>query len=421
MSSSSSASVPDTSSRSLSVNTRRHRYSFTVHVRPDKKEHVTTDAEAIAYFSDFLNVEQHDDLKYVVYQLERTQDGKPHVQGYLEIDSRKQPSGFTIPMVKKLFSREFQHVHFEGAEKNRGANRNYCMKEQSRIPGFQPFEWTNPNRPATESKRSREDGEPKKKDFMQGAWPRLISFIDEGGDIETLLDEQPPALQDTSVADGDVDETKYAEQVSRYQMKCLLIRNLPMVREYAERRIKKQMPSVRSVFIETVWGDPGTGKSTIPARRWDPNWNLQPGEQPRPGPCFSDVVYRITKANVSGGSKPILWWDGYRGQPVVVIEDFVDWLPIEDTLGMFEGHLKTGQIKGGTVVLRYVHIFITTNVDPKLWYSRSNVPIEYYDALMSRINSGRVWTLHGEDLRKNNTAVPYPPTQYFSNDALDGF
>nr|AKO71383.1 Replication associated protein [Banana bunchy top virus]AKO71384.1 Replication associated protein [Banana bunchy top virus]AKO71386.1 Replication associated protein [Banana bunchy top virus]WET17405.1 replication associated protein [Banana bunchy top virus]WET17408.1 replication associated protein [Banana bunchy top virus] len=71
-----------------------------------------------------------DEFKYMVYQVERGQEGTRHVQGYVEMKRRsslKQMRGF------------FPGAHLEKRKGSQEEARAYCMKEDTRIEG--PFEF----------------------------------------------------------------------------------------------------------------------------------------------------------------------------------------------------------------------------------------------------------------------------------------
>jgi len=58
------------------------------------------------------------------------------------------------------------------------------------------------------------------------------------------------------------------------------------------------------------------------------------------------------------------WWDGYLGEPVVLLDDFE-----LDSLRYLDHYLKIwadrysirGEIKGGTIPLNYTHLYVTSN------------------------------------------------------------
>lgn len=71
------------------------------------------------------------EIHYLVYQLERGENGTDHVQGYVQLKKRK-----TLATMKRLLG---DRTHLEMAKGSPGQNRDYCTKEDTRIEG--PFEY----------------------------------------------------------------------------------------------------------------------------------------------------------------------------------------------------------------------------------------------------------------------------------------
>lgn len=64
-----------------------------------------------------------------------------------------------------------------------------------------------------------------------------------------------------------------------------------------------------------------------------------------------------------------LWFDGYRGEKDVLIDDFSGNLRLVDTLRMFDRYPIQVPIKGGHVWWCPTRIFVTANVHPRAWYN----------------------------------------------------
>src|SRR5690606_37148839 len=58
------------------------------------------------------------------------------------------------------------------------------------------------------------------------------------------------------------------------------------------------------------------------------------------------------------------WWDGYRQQPVIIIDDFDGKWPYRDLLRLLDREIYQGQVKGGYVYINSPHIFITCEYHP---------------------------------------------------------
>lgn len=112
---------------------------------------------------------------------------------------------------------------------------------------------------------------------------------------------------------------------------------------------------VRSVHV--FWGRTGTGKSR---RAWDEAGMGAYPKDPR------------TK-----------WWDGYRGQRNVVIDEFRGSIDIAHMLRWLDRYPVLVEIKGASVPLCVETIWITSNKDPRQWYPE--VDAETLDALLRRL------------------------------------
>jgi len=114
-------------------------------------------------------------------------------------------------------------------------------------------------------------------------------------------------------------------------------------------------PLVRRIF--TYWGKTGTGKSR---RAWD-------------------------EAGLDAFPKDpnTKFWDGYRNQEHVVIDEFRGSISISHVLRWFDRHPVIVEIKGSSTVFKAKTIWITSNLDPRLWYP--DLDEDTRDALMRRM------------------------------------
>lgn len=115
---------------------------------------------------DLIDGDAIPDLKYMVYQQERGENGTNHYQGYLEFSKPKR-----LGALKKIF----KTAHFELRKGTRDEARDYCMKEDTRVAG--PFEWGT----------WREEGKKRK----ERAIDTFKAAIDEGKSDKELWDSHP--------------------------------------------------------------------------------------------------------------------------------------------------------------------------------------------------------------------------------------
>lgn len=110
--------------------------------------------------------------------------------------------------------------------------------------------------------------------------------------------------------------------------------------------------------VQVYWGATGTGKSR---RAWDEaSWEAYP-KDPR------------TK-----------FWDGYRGQDNVVIDEFRGDVAVGHLLRWFDRYPVNVEVKGSAVPLTAKKIWITSNLSPDEWYP--GLDAETLAALKRRLN-----------------------------------
>ncbi len=69
-----------------------------------------------------------------------------------------------------------------------------------------------------------------------------------------------------------------------------------------------------------------------------------------------------------------LWFDGYRGESVLIIDDFYGNIKYGTFLRMLDGHELQMPIKGGFVWSQWTHVIITSNQEPRNWYVKGLTP-----------------------------------------------
>lgn len=110
------------------------------------------------------------------------------------------------------------------------------------------------------------------------------------------------------------------------------------------------------------WGQAGTGKS-----RWAHSLDEEP--------------YFLRRGN--GNS---VWFDGYTGQSVVVLDDFYGWIPYDLLLRLTDRYSLTVDVKGGSVPFLAKYVVLTSNKPWTEWYDFANKPMDP-EALRRRIDA----------------------------------
>lgn len=101
-------------------------------------------------------------------------------------------------------------------------------------------------------------------------------------------------------------------------------------------------PTEQEKQVSVFWGTTGSGKSR---RAWQ-----EAGLQAYPKDPMSK------------------FWDGYRGQEHVVIDEFRGAISISHILRWLDRYPTIVEVKGSSVVLNCKRIWITSNLSPEQWY-----------------------------------------------------
>jgi len=93
------------------------------------------------------------------------------------------------------------------------------------------------------------------------------------------------------------------------------------------------------------------------------------------GPTRTGKSYRMRQECPEGPEwyycSPGKWLDGYAGQKGLCFDEIRDsWYPWEDLLRLIDVYTKRRETKGGTTRCVATRFRMTSNVHPKLWYSR---------------------------------------------------
>jgi len=69
-------------------------------------------------------------------------------------------------------------------------------------------------------------------------------------------------------------------------------------------------------------------------------------------------------------------WDGYMGEPTVIINDFYGWLPYDEMLRLLDRYAHQVNCKFGTINFNSPFIIFTSNKHPSQWYDNTKCPYE---------------------------------------------
>lgn len=92
----------------------------------------------------------------------------------------------------------------------------------------------------------------------------------------------------------------------------------------------------------------------------------------------------------------MVWWDGYEGQSLLILDDFTGWIPLTQLLNILDGYPMTLNVKNGRTMANWTTVVITSNLHPRDWYSKD--VMAHHDhgrALKRRIDE--LWEVFSEE------------------------
>lgn len=101
----------------------------------------------------------------------------------------------------------------------------------------------------------------------------------------------------------------------------------------------------KGIVSEVIWGKPGSGKTRSIYDLYDEKDVYAPD---------------LSTSN--------LWWDGYTGQKILLLDDFYGQIKYSYMLRLLDRYKIQLQIKGGFTYKAWEKVFITSNDPPELWY-----------------------------------------------------
>nr|UBJ26225.1 replication-associated protein [Red panda feces-associated circular DNA virus 6] len=111
--------------------------------------------------------------------------------------------------------------------------------------------------------------------------------------------------------------------------------------------------------------------------------------------CLEDLPNAYWKS-------PNEWWCGYNGTDPVVLDDFYGWMPFSQLLRIMDRYPVQCNTKGGSVNFNAKTLYITSNVEPGLWYKDSKLDIR---ALRRRIDE--YWNTENDVLVNKSCLLNY--------------
>lgn len=273
------------------------------------------------YPASFEALFQRERIDYLVAQLEKGKDETPHVQGYII---------FTNPRTRRGVSRlpELKRAHLEVAIAGAEANTQYCTKEESRTDG----PWTFGTQPPGQGTRT---------DLL-----RFIAAASSGISRDTLL------VQSANVYSRSY---RWAEAIVQRQLKINATERYTTVTTSMSFEASERLPSntvrVRpDKRVYVFFGESGTGKTSAVFRTFGP-----------------ENIFRLVSGD---GSNDSVWFDGYQGEDVLLLDDYYGQLKWSFFLQLLDIYPLRVAVKGSFTYVNFPIIILTSNVEPAQWYSR---------------------------------------------------
>lgn len=69
-----------------------------------------------------------------------------------------------------------------------------------------------------------------------------------------------------------------------------------------------------------------------------------------------------------------VWFDGYNGQDILLIDDFYGWIKYGQLLNILDGYPLRLDVKGSHTWAYWTKVYITSNKPPAEWYSQGMTP-----------------------------------------------
>lgn len=273
-------------------------------------------------------------VTYYVYQMEQCpKTGSFHWQGYIEVDAKVR-----MTTVLKLINSTTAEVYYrKGTQQEMIA---YCTKTEETIaknPNW--FCWAEKGlRVKHEAAGPYSNGTPRtceqgKRSDLQD----LCDIIINGGSTHDVMRQYPAAFM------------RYDRHIEKFYTEW-----------YSQDKYKRSFEGNESCNVIVLVGEGGLGKSK--------------------------ELYQIASSEPFYEKTPTTkWWDGYKGENTVVINDYRGSFLIEDFIRLLDRYQYQGEVKGGAINIRAKRFIITSNLEPEKWYP--NVDYNTLIGVLRRIST----------------------------------
>lgn len=135
----------------------------------------------------------------------------------------------------------------------------------------------------------------------------------------------------------------------------------------------KSCGKFKDIEVNILTGESGTGKTSYIMEKYG-----------------SENVYSLEQSNGD-----TVWFNGYSGQKILLIDDFYGWIKYSYMLRLLDGYKMRLEVKGGFTYSNWDKIYITSNARCEEWYKNG------LGALHRRINNIYNVPEYGRMIREN--------------------
>ena len=293
-------------------------------VEYDKKENGLVVGKLIgerAFFKDYVSAQEYfktiDFIDYFCFQYEQGESGNKHLQGFMH---------FTRPMDFEVVRDIFPTMHLDKCEGKNYENRAYCMKEDTKIAGYDFFEHG-----ALVEERQRTD---------------MLSFKEDVLNKATVL-----------------------ELFDKYP--GITLNSLNKITQLQQMLIKEEFKNkTRDLYVTYIYGAADAGKTTFV--------NRVLGYSPMEVGKITEYPSAITPAK----------FDDYDNQDIILFDEFYGQFPITAMNDLLNGQPRYLSARYYNRVACYTKVFITSNYSLEQQYrtERANGKEPSFEGFKRRIN-----------------------------------
>lgn len=183
------------------------------------------------------------------------------------------------------------------------------------------------------------------------------------GPFEFGIKAEPGKRTDLERLKKDLDEGISLQDISQNHFRSFLLYN----RGIKEYRLLNTTKRTWEMENSILWGRAGTGKTRLA-------YDLAERD------CVD--VYPLMR-NSSGK----VWFDGYVGQEILLIDDYYGWIPLSFLFQLMDRYPMFVQTKGSSVPFVSKKIIITSNKAPEDWYNWHKFGKDMQEAFVRRITN----------------------------------